>query len=92
MWFASDQKIDTTLNHGLSMYNRPLGEVQEYKYLGSWLDSALTFKHQLKETHNQVSAKLTQLKQVRYCLNQQDAVDLYKQAIIPILEYGDFPE
>ena len=90
MWFASYHKLDNTQDLGIKIKGTDLGEVTEYKYLGVWLDSELTFKKQLEETHHHVSGKLTQLKLIRYYLNQADAVTLYKQAIVPILEYGSF--
>ena len=50
MWFTSYQKLDNTLDKPVNINDVPLGEVEDYKYLGIWLDSTLTFKRQLEDT------------------------------------------
>ena len=60
MWFTSYQKLDNTLDKPVNINNVPLGKVEDYKYLGIWLDSTLTFKRQLEDTQNRTSARSTQ--------------------------------
>ena len=66
MWFTSHQKLDNTLDQPVLVKGTSLGEVEDYKYLGIWLDSTLSFKRQLENTCNKTSAKLTQFKLYEY--------------------------
>ena len=67
----------------------PLQKVSMYKYLGVTLDAGLTFNHQVGKTICSVTAKLKQFQRMRNFLNTNAALMVYKNMLLPILEYGD---
>ena len=63
--------------------------VAQFNYLGMTLDQHLTFKNHAQHTINKVSAKIYQLRKMRKFLSQRAALLIYKNMILPIMEYGD---
>ena len=53
------------------------------------LDQHLTFKNHAQQTINRVSAKIYQLKRLPQFISNKAALLIYKNMILPILEYGD---
>ena len=81
MWFVDNHKLENTRGLKLELNGHVLGEVNEFKYLGIWLDRDLRFKKQLEPLDNQVGLRLMQLKKTRAYLNQADAIVLYNNTI-----------
>ena len=79
-----------TTNHWIDLNGDVLGSVCEFKYLGMWLDSDLKFEKHVTDTCNKVEAKLELIRKLRYVLNLEGAVSVCEQALVPVLEYGDF--
>ena len=69
--------------------NTSIDRVHVYNYLGVHLDEHLTFEAHAKNTIKKVSDKVYQLKKLRHFLTQNAALLVYKNMILPILEYGD---
>ena len=90
MWFVPNNKIARTLNLRVELNNQILGDVKEFKYLGLWLDRDLKFEHHLEDLDHRIGHKLYQLRRNRRYLNVDGATSIYKQALVPIIEYGDF--
>ena len=67
----------------------PLQVVSTYKYLGVNLDNQLTYNLHVNKLVKSVSAKLKQFQRMRVFLNKKAAVMVYKNMLLPILEYGD---
>ena len=63
--------------------------VPTFSYLGVVLDQHLTFDNHAKYTIDRVSAKVYQLKKIRKLLTKKAALLIYKNMILPIMEYGD---
>ena len=63
--------------------------VSTFKYLGITLDERLTFEPHIQNTINGASIKLQQLRNVRRYLTKKAALLVYKNMILPIVEYGD---
>ena len=72
-------KIDQNIIHKTS----------NYTYLGVTLDEHLSFDNHVKKTIGKVSAKILQLRKIRPYISQKAAVLIYKNMILPIMEYGD---
>ena len=53
------------------------------------LDNQLTFNQHVARTINAVTAKLKQFQRMRGFLNTKAALMVYKNMLLPILEYGD---
>lgn len=73
----------------LSINNRKLDFVNEYKYLGIWVDSDLTFAKHVKSIISNISFRLKKLSRIRNCITKKTALLLYKSMIIPLYDYGD---
>ena len=72
------------------LYNdEPLLKVASYNYLGLSLDSQLNYNLHVKKLISSVSAKLKQFQRMRTFLNDKAALMVYKNMLLPILEYGD---
>ena len=84
----SNQKITQTLSQ-LTVDDTNINQVSQFTYLGVTLDQHLTFKNHAQQTINKVSAKVYQLKKMRKLLSNKAALLIYKNMILPILEYGD---
>lgn len=63
-----------------------LEQVEVYKYLGIWLDSALTFKPHIVKLRSKVRARLYRNK---LCFTRPAKYLLVQMSVLPILDYGD---
>lgn len=69
--------------------NERIEFVDEYKYLGIWLDSQLTFTKHVKSIISNVSFRIKKLSRIRSCLSKKTSLMLYKCMILPVFDYGD---
>ena len=84
----SASKIDHD-HLNLTVGDTEVQQVSQFSYLGVILDEHLTFKNHAQHTINRVSAKVYQPKKMRKFLSIRAALLIYKNMILPILEYGD---
>ena len=83
-------KVLENLPHFHIMLNKvPLQVVPSYKYLGISLDSQLSYNQHTTRIISSVTAKLKQFQRMRSFLNTKAALMVYKNMLLPILEYGD---
>ena len=69
--------------------DREIEKVPHFNYLGVVLDQHLTFENHAKYTLNRVSSKIYLLTRMRKYLTSRAALLIYKNMILPVLEYGD---
>lgn len=69
--------------------NETIDFVDEYKYLGIWIDSQLTFSKHVKSIISNASFRLKKLSRIRSCLSKKTSLMLYKCMILPVFDYGD---
>ena len=67
----------------------PLQSVLSYKYLGITLDTQLNYNLHMNRVIGSVTSKLKQFQRMRSFLNTKAALMVYKNMLLPILEYGD---
>ena len=89
MLFGSKTAIDKIPEFEISIDNVPLQLVNSYKYLGITMDGQLRYDSHFHKLVNNVSGKLTQFRRMRSFLNDKAAMLVYKNMLLPILEYGD---
>ena len=89
MVFGSAFKVKQIPEFEVKVDDVPLSIVNCYKYLGVTLDSQLNYNKHVQNTIARVSLKLRQLRRMRYFLDIRAATMVYKNMILPILEYGD---
>lgn len=73
----------------LTLNNEGIVFVEDYNYLGIWLNSQLSFNKHVNGIISNVSFRLKKLARIRNCLSKKTSVLLYKSMILPIFDYGD---
>ena len=66
-----------------------LDTVNNYNYLGVIIDDRLTFEKFLKAKGNKVNSRIFQLGKLRKFITSNIACTIYKQTILPLIEYAD---
>ena len=72
----------------IKLNNQILKEVSTYKYLGVLLDNQLIWKDHLLYICKRIYPKLSLLNKVSSFLPRYVLLNIYKQTILPILDYG----
>ena len=90
----SNKKVDSvspdgTLKFDLTVDNNSIDRVSSYNYLGITLDEQLSFELHVKNIISRVSNKVFQLRKLRKYLTNNSALLVYKNMILPLMEYGD---
>ena len=67
-----------------------LDNVHTYNYLGVIVDNELSFQQFVDDKYNKVNFRVYQLKRIRPYINSDIACRIYKQTILPLMDYGDF--
>ena len=89
MVFGSKCMLTKIRDFDLKVNGQPLERVTSYHYLGVTLDPSLTFDKHITKLIGKVSDKVMQLKRMRMFLSSEAAVLVYKNMILPMIEYGD---
>ena len=89
MTFGSNASRELLDNINIVFGNKRIETVSTYNYLGVKLDQKLKFDLHAKAVIQKVSDKLTYLRRIRRFINNKAALSIYKNMILPILEYGD---
>ena len=89
MVFGSKSKLADVRDLSLTIENTNLERAVNYTYLGITLDEQLNYEQHAGNTIRRVSDKIYQLRKLRSFLNNKAALLVYKNMILPILEYGD---
>ena len=64
--------------------------VKQYSYLGIILDSEMSLQPLVKYIKKSITNKIFNLRKIRKYLNKKAAVSIYKQTILPIIDYAGF--
>ena len=89
MIFGTKKVRDKVGNFNITFDGTPIEEVSQYKYLGIKLDQTLKYDLHAKAVIQRVSDKIIYLKRIRRFITATAALSIYKNMILPILEYGD---
>ena len=74
----------------VKMGDTTLDNVAMYCYLGVIIDNALTFNEFLKGKCDKINLRLYQLIKMRKYITSDIACTIYKQVILPLMDYADF--
>lgn len=90
MFFSHKRHVNKlcTSNLEVSFNSEPIELVSEYKYLGVWIDSQLSFAKHVKTIIKNVSFRLSKLSKIRDSLSKKTSLLLYKALILPLYDYG----
>ena len=89
MIFGTPRKLKELPEVNISVDGVALKNVTSYKYLGLTLDSQLRYTKHVNKVISGVSLKLKHFRRMRSFLNTKAAVMVYKNMLLPIIEYGD---
>ena len=89
MIFGSKLTLAKIKDVTLKVNGVDLERVFQYNYLRITLDPGLNFDKHVSKLIGRVSDKINQLRRMRMFLNTEAAMLVYKNMILPILEYGD---
>ena len=78
--------IDTIID--IYLQDQRLNEVDSYKYLGVYVDRNLSWDYHMKYICQRVYPKLRMLNRISSFLSQDILLLIYKQNILPIIDYG----
>ena len=70
--------------------NRQIMFVKNVCYLGAILDNAMTMALEYKAVYRKVEQKIFMLGKLRYFLDKKASLLVYKQAILPFIDYASF--
>ena len=87
--FGSKTRVNRLPPFDVKYEDKPLMKVTSYKYLGLTLDHQLNYNLHIKKLISTVSAKLKQFQRMRSFLTVKAAILVYKNMLLPIIEYGD---
>ena len=89
MLFGRSKKLASLPDPEITVNNIPVTLVPNYTYLGITLDSQLNYNKHVKKCITKVSVKLKQFRRMRLFLDTKAATLVYKNMILPMIEYGD---
>ena len=90
MYFGTHKKLMNLQSLQVKCNEVVLENVEQYKYLGVLLDSNLNFKANTEYIANKVIKRTGILGRARHFLDQHTCLYLYKQLILPLIDYADF--
>ena len=64
--------------------------VKQYNYLGIIIDEEMTMQPLLKQVKKTITNRLYSLRKIRKYINEKAAISIYKQTILPIIDYSGF--
>ena len=73
-----------------NMGNREIGFVNHHLYLGIMLDNTMSLLPLAKDIKKRISNKIFTLRKIRKYITFDSAVAIYKQTILPIIDYAGF--
>ena len=90
VWYGPKDKIAQGKETSIKIRDTPLESPDEYKYLGVRLDSELKLDVQMSATEKSVGHKIFRLRRLRHQMDQETAIIVYKQTILPYFDYCSF--
>ena len=89
MYFGSKVKINSTELPTFHINGVEIERAKTYTYLGIKLDEQLSLDTHANCLIKRVATKVYQLKRIRSFVTKKAALLIYKNMILPVLEYGD---
>ena len=87
MMFGTHKRLHKTENVSIELNNTELENVQQYKYLGVWLDPHLSWEHHAQVLCSKLAERIGVLRRVRGYLDREISKMLYNTLILPIFDY-----
>ncbi len=85
--FGTVQRLRHTKATDLFFGENPLEKVQNYKYLGMWLDVNLDWHYHIDVMRSKISRRIGMLKRVRSYLTEDLTTKLHNAMVLPLFDY-----
>ncbi len=85
--FGTVQRLRHTKTTNLFIGENPLEKVQNYKYLGMWLDVNLDWHYHIDAMRSKSSRRICVLKRVRTNLTEDLTTKLHNAMVLPLFYY-----
>ena len=76
--------------HRLSLKGKLLTNVTVFNYLGVLIDESCNFSPLCDRVNNSVKNKLRHMRRTKKVMEEETSLTLYKQMVLPVLDYCDF--
>ena len=86
----SDKKGEIECHAPFNAGNRPILFVNKFCYLGCIIDNELNMVPEYKSVYRRIEHKVFLLGKLRYFIDSRAALLVYKQTILPFLDYAGF--
>ena len=87
--FGTKQFNESITCDKLSIAGDNIDFVDDYKYLGIYLEKTLSFSKHIKYIHSLAAHKIYMLSKIRSCINRTTANRIYKTKVLPYFDQGD---
>ena len=89
MIFGSRNKLRGAYDVPIYINGDQIERVDNFKYLGVYLDETLSFDKHISYIHNKACSKLGAIRKLRLNVDQSTALRLYKSLVLPHFDYCD---
>ncbi len=83
------QRLKRTKATDLFIGENPLEKVQNYKYIGMWLDVNLDWHYHIDVMRSKISRRIGVLKRVRSYLTEDRIAKLHNAMVLQLFDYYD---
>ena len=90
MYTSTQFRLDRMPRCPLKCGNNTIGHVDSYIYLGIHLDAGMSLSLFASHLYNRIQVKMFTFSKIRKFIDKSTANIIYKQTILPILDYGGF--
>ena len=90
LWCHGEMDNTVYATYNILLKGVVLETVASFNYLGVIIDDILSFEQQCGKVIASIRLKLSNLRFLRKFMNQDLCILIYKQMILPVMEYGDF--
>ena len=90
MYSSTQYRLDRMARYPLKWGNNTIEHVNSYVYLGINLDDSMSLTLFAQHLYNRIQIKIFTLSKIRKLIDKYTANTIYKQTILPILDYGSF--
>ncbi len=87
--FVTLQRLRCTKTPDSFIGNNPLEKIQNYQYLGMWLDVNLDWHYHIDIMRSKFSRNICVVKRVRSYLTEDLTTQLHNAMVLPLFDYCD---
>ena len=86
--FGTQESVKSSNDLNIFTHDRRLKEVTNYKYLGVYVDTTLTWKEHLSYMQQRTYPKIRFINRLSIFLTIRVLLKIYKQTMLPVFDYG----